>query len=300
MAKSASPPAWRVTGLIWTEGQAGLEWSAPDGRGERASPLPIGVDLAFTTGADRQCTGLWRAGRRHRCQDAAPLQATARSGQCAVCQSLDRSYSVAADTRMDDPRPFAVYLAHHGEAGIKVGITAVARGTARLLEQGALASTILSTGTLASARRTEHVLGAAMGLPDRVTTARKRTARAHPATPAARATDLLAAAARTEQVTWPEGQSRREPQPVDHCDTLGLPQGGLHPTAQVLPLAAGATVAGKVACTIGTDLYLDTEAGLVLLDTRLLTGWALSRATGTAFTAPLQKLDKEVEQDALF
>jgi hypothetical protein len=53
-------------------------------------------------------------------------------------------------------------------------------------------------------------------------------------------------------------------------------------------------------CTIGTDLYLDTAVGLVLLDTRLLTGWALSRAAGTTTTAPLRKLDEEVEQDALF
>ncbi|MGW7008514.1 DUF2797 domain-containing protein [Streptomyces sp. NPDC054933] len=50
---------------------------------------------------------------------------------------------------MDDPRPFTVYLAHHGTAGVKVGITAVERGTARLLEQGALASLALSTRTLA-------------------------------------------------------------------------------------------------------------------------------------------------------
>lgn len=223
-----------------------------------------------------------------------------RSGQCDTCQALDRSSSIAADTRIDDPRPFTVYLAHHGTAGIKVGITAVARGTARLLEQAALASTILSTGTLASARRTEHVLGTALGLPDRVTTARKRAARLRPAAAAARAGDLLAAVERTRQVAWPEGQNRREPQVVDHCAVYGLPHGGLRPAAQVLPLTAGATVAGTVTCRIGTDLYLDTTAGLVLLDTRLLTGWALSRATGTTFTAALQELDQEVEQDALF
>jgi hypothetical protein len=260
----------------------------------------VGADLAFTAGPDRQCTGVWRAGRRHPCPVAAPLQPAARSGQCATCQTLDRSSSIAADTRIDDPRPFTVYLAHHGAAGIKVGITAVTRGSARLLEQGALASTVLSTGTLASARRTEHVLGAALGLPDRVSTTRKRAARAHPTTPAARAADLLATRERTRQVTWPEGQDRRESPPVDHCHTYGLPQDGLRPAAEVLPLAAGSTVAGKAVCTIGTDLYLDTAVGLVLLDTRLLTGWALSRAAGTTTTAPLRKLDEEVEQDALF
>lgn len=260
----------------------------------------MGADLAFSAGPDRECTGVWRAGRRHCCPVAAPLQPAARSSQCATCQSLDRSSSIAADTRIDDPRPFTVYLAHHGAAGIKVGITAVARGSARLLEQGALSSIVLSTGTLASARRTERVLGAALGLPDRVSTTRKRAARAHPTTPAARAADLLATTERTRQVTWPEGQNRRESPAVDHCHTYGLPQDGLRPAAEVLPLAAGSTVAGKVACRIGSDLYLDTAAGLVLLDTRLLTGWALSRATGAAMTAALRKLDDEVEQDALF
>lgn len=276
-----------------------LDWSAPDDRQDRTSPLPVGIDLAFTTGADRLCTGVWRAGRRHRCPVAAPLPPSARSGQCDTCQALDRSSSIAADTRIDDPRPFAVYLAHHGMAGVKVGITAVARGIARLLEQGALASTILSTGTLASARRTENVLGAALGLPDRASTARKRAARLHPAAPAARAADLLAAVERTRQVAWPEGQNRREPQVVDHCAVYSLPQDGLRPAAHVLPLAAGATVAGTVTCRIATDLYLQTTSGLVLLDTRLLAGWALSRATG-AFTAALQELDHEAEQDALF
>lgn len=39
-------------------------------------------------------------------------------------------------------------------------------------------------------------------------------------------------------------------------------------------------------CRIGRDLYLATSAGLMLLDTGLLQGWALSRADDDAtFTA---------------
>ena len=295
-----SPPAWRATGLIWTDKTAQLEWATPIGAAPRSSPLPIGADLAFTCGTDRRCVGIWRAGRRLGCP-AALVEPPARTAQCAACQALDRSSSLATDTRLDDPRPFAVYLAHHGNA-IKVGITAVERGSARLLEQGALASTVLSTGTLASARRCEHLLGAALGLPDRVTTTRKRGARARPGPSGERAAGLLAAAEQAQQLPgWPDGQTRREPQVTDHTAAYGLPAGGLRPAAALLPLVPGCVITGTVACRIGTDLYLDTPAGLVLLDARLLSGWALGRAAhGAAFTAPLEALEHREEQDALF
>ncbi|MDT3398295.1 DUF2797 domain-containing protein [Streptomyces sp. B1866] len=256
----------------------------------------------MTAGADRRCVGVWRAGRRLTCPAAVPVAPAARTAQCASCQALDRSSSIAADTRLDDPRPFAVYLAHHAGAGIKVGITAAERGTVRLLEQGALTSLILSTGTLASARRAEHLLGSAGGLPDRVTSARKRAARTRPGTADQRAADLLATAARARHLAWPEGQTRCEPQAEDHTAAYGLSEEGLHPAAAVLPLACGHVLGGKVVCRIGTDLYLDAAAGLVLVDTRLLAGWALRRPEpGAAFTAALDVLkDQGVEQDALF
>lgn len=297
-----SPPAWRATGLIWTDETAVLEWSAPGGGPARSSRLPTGADFALVTGADRRCVGVWRAGRRTYCPAGAELDAAARTPQCAACTALDRSRSVAADTRIDDPRPFAVYLAHHGTAGIKVGITAVERGTARLLEQGALASVVISTGTLASARRAEHLLGAALGLPDRVTTVRKRQARSRPGTPGERAADLDAAAERAGQLVWPEGQDRCPRQVRDHAGAYGLPGGGLRPAASVGPLTPGDVISGTVMCRIGTDLYLDMARGLVLLDVRSLAGWAVNRAApGAAFTAPMNALKyQEVEQDALF
>lgn len=68
------------------------------------------------------------------------------------------------DTALDDHREFSVYLAHHGSV-VKAGITASERGQARLLEQGALSSLILSTGTLLSARRCEALLTTALGVP---------------------------------------------------------------------------------------------------------------------------------------
>ncbi len=205
---------------------------------------------------------------------------------------------MAADTLLDDPRPYAVYLAHHGSAGIKVGITAAERGLTRLLEQGALASVFLSEGTLPSARRVEHLLGVALGLPDRVSTVRKRVARAAPGTPADRAATLLAELSRTRELGWPEGQSRREDaEVVDHCARYGLPDAGLHPDAAVEPLRPGEVVTGRVACRIASDLYLAVpSAGLVLLDTRLLAGWSVSRAdTPASLTARLAALPRPTE-----
>jgi len=246
---------------------------------------------------------VWGSGSRRHCPISAPLVPTVRTAQCPACQAADRADSVAADTRLHDPRPFAVYLAHHGGA-VKVGITAVERGDARLLEQGALASTVISTGSLTAARRGESLLGTALGLPDRMSAARKRAARTRPGTATQRAADLLDTAQRAGELAWPQGQARCETQVRDHAAVYGLPADGLRPDAAVLPLAPGDVISGRIVCRIGTDLYLDTVSGLVLLDTRLLAGWALGRAgPGSALTAALEPLvlpGHQEEQDALF
>ena len=302
MTGEGSSPAWRAAGVVWKQGTALLEWSAPGG-GSRTSPLDIGSGLAFTTGADRRCTGVWRSGRRHGCPVPASLGPGVRTTQCPACQAADRADSIAADTRLHDPRPFAVYLAHHGCA-VKVGITAVERGDARLLEQGALASTVISTGTLIAARRVENLLGTALGLPDRMSSTRKRVARTRPGSAAERAAELLATAERTARLAWPQGQERQETQVTDHTVGYGLPADGLRPTAALLPLAPGNVISGRITCRIGGDLYLDTVAGLVLLDTRLLSGWALERAEPaaalTASLGPVTAPGSREEQDALF
>ncbi|MEY9840586.1 DUF2797 domain-containing protein [Streptacidiphilus sp. EB103A] len=298
----ASLSGWRATGLIWSARHPVLEWSGPGGA-TRTSPLPAGADLAFACGPNRLCIGVWRSGARRACPIAERIAAGARSAQCPACQALDRSSSIATDTRLTDPRPFCVYLAHHGST-IKVGITAAERGDARLLEQGALASTILSTGTLLSGRRTEILITTALGLPDRVSSSRKRDARARPGSAGERAAELLAAAARTRQLAgWPAEQRQHPLQVSDHTEAYHLPPGGLHPVAALAALEPAAVVSGRTVCRIGTDLYLDAAPGLLLIDTRLLAGWALGRAApGAAFTAALHPLDPRQahDQDALF
>ena len=214
---------------------------------------------------------------------------------------MERTNSIATDTRLDDPRPFSVYLAHHGSV-IKVGITAAERGQARLLEQGALASTIISTGTLVGARRVEGLLNSALQVPDRVSAVRKRAARVQPASATERSTSLLALAARAAELPWPEGQQLREPTVTDHLATYGLPADGLRAAAAMLPPTPGTAVSGRLTCTIATDLYLETPAGVILVDTKLLTGWPLL-PTATTFTAPVEPLTHPkpaTAQDALF
>jgi hypothetical protein len=299
MTADGSSPDQRVTGLNWSGGAAHLEWLGAD----PTSPLELGSELAFTFGDDRRCIGIWRSGRRLNCSTNTELAPSIRGAQCPDCHTMERSNSIATDTRLDDPRQFSVYLAHHGSV-VKVGITAAERGDARLLEQGALASTIISTGSLVGARRVEGLLKSALQVPDRVSTVRKRAARVWPESPAERSTGLLDLASRVAELDWPEGQQRRDATVVDHLATYGLPTDGLRATAVMLPPSPGTVVGGRLVCTIATDLYFETPAGLTLVDTKLLAGWTLLTADpGSPFTAPLESIkppSPTVEQDALF
>jgi hypothetical protein len=279
---------WRCAGLRWRDEVAVWAWWHPE-HGERTSPQPVGSPLALglAPDAERRCTGVWRGGRRVPCPVTAALPYEARRDQCETCAALDRSSSVAADTRAGDPRPFAVYLACFGPGVHKVGITAVARGPARLLEQGALAFTFLGEGPLMTARRTEAVLGAALGVPDRVRTAAKRAARREVPLPAERADSLRAL---YESVLGlrdrlPSSLGLRPLHVVDHAALFGLDPGGgrAAPAAEVTSLLPGSVLRGRVTAVVGHDLELVAPDGRVLLlDARLAAGWALRRVPGDA------------------
>ncbi|WP_436767079.1 DUF2797 domain-containing protein [Streptomyces sp. URMC 123] len=324
---------WRFTRLRWDSSGAAFDWHSPAQPHafparphaspaqppapsaapptERISPLPLGADPALQVGEDRRCVGIRRGGQRVPCaRGGAELPAPHLGGQCPVCSALDRSSSIAADTRLDDPRPFRVYLASFGTGGpVKVGITAAERGTSRLLEQGALASVFLAEGPLAAARRAENVLAAALGVPDRVLVPAKRRARARPSTPGERADELVRWARRARAVSgWADTlDAHDEPLPEDHAARYGLPGAGVAPDREALPPAPGDVLAGRVHCLVGADLYLETPGGLILLDSRLLSGWALRRApAGAVWSAPIRAPrdpggagDRE-EPDALF
>ncbi|WP_336047851.1 DUF2797 domain-containing protein [Streptomyces sp. CA2R101] len=218
--------------------------------------LPAGKVLAFAAQGERRCLGVRRGARRIVCPYGAVLDGASAKDQCARCAQLDRSRSVAADTMADDPRPYGVYLAYFGPGLLKVGITAVERGPARLVEQGAVAYAWLGRGPLMAARRAEALLGSALGVPDRFGKAVKRAARgALPPVPE-RAADLaqLHGAAR-RLPGWPETLQPVDFACADHTELFGLDRiPGV--VAELGGMTSGEEIVGEVLTGVGPDVYL--------------------------------------------
>ncbi len=269
--------AWRCAGLGWPEEGPGavLRWE-----GGRVSVLGPGRPIGFRVAGGRSCVGA----RDTPCPVRAPVPARAAGARCPECSRLDRAFSVAADGVPDDPRTFRVYLAWFGPGVVKVGITAEERGAARLREQGAVAYTWLGRGPLMAARRTEELLRAALGVPDRVPYTRKRVLRSALPPVGERRAEVARLHARAAGLDgWAETLERLECRVVDHSRLFGL-DGLPVAAASVRELVDGGVVAGRLAAAAGPDLYLradDPRTGgnrIVVLDTRLVTGWALTGA----------------------
>lgn len=293
--------SWWCTGLRWKDGRPSIGWLG-EGRGERASVLAYGQRLAFAARGERHCLGVWRAGKRTACPTAATVPARTGNAQCPECARLDRSFSVAADTNAADPRTYRVYLAWFGPGMVKVGITAEERGSARLLEQGAVTWTWLGRGPLMATRRTEELLRAALGVPDRIAYARKRAVRAQLPPASERAREVAELHARAAALPgWPESLERLECEIADHAGPFGLD--GLPVSARVITqMVPGGAVVGRLVGAAGPDLHL--ADGLVV-DTRLLAGWELLVPEGESVTAvPVAEIPSaaapEAEQGGLF
>lgn len=272
--------------------------------GGRSSALPWGKRVAFeiAEGEARTCVGA----RGHACPLRAVVPGRSAGARCEECARLERAHSVAADTIADDPRPYHVYMAWFGPGMLKVGITAVERGSARLLEQGAVCFSWLGAGPLMAARRTEELLRAALGVPDRIPYAEKRAVRsALPATEQERAAEVEGLHVRASALGgWPESLERKPFRPVDHAGIFGL--AGL-PTAvgEVTELVVGGVVSGELVAAAGPDLHLAAGGGVVVLDTRLMAGWGLRPPRSVGFTVPVRELRdpagvREGQQDGLF
>jgi hypothetical protein len=212
---------------------------------------------------------------------------------------------VAADTLAHDPRTYRVYLAWFGPGLVKAGITAEGRGPARLLEQGAVAFSWLGRGPLMAARRTEELLRTALGVPDRVPYPRKRAVRSALPVREERAAEIGRVYARAIALEgWPQSLERTGFAAVDHAGTFGLD--GLRPATGVVgELVGGGCVAGRLVAAAGPDLHLATaDGGLVILDTRLMSGWDLIEAgAGSAISVPVTAVRDAAAggvQDGLF
>ncbi|WP_105970348.1 DUF2797 domain-containing protein [Streptomyces geranii] len=294
--------AWRCSGLRWSADGPVLRWD-----GGRKSALTWGKRVAFgvTEGGVRTCVGA----RGNACPMRVAVSGRSTGARCEECARLDRAHSVAADTIADDPRPYHVYLAWFGPGMTKVGITALERGSARLLEQGAVAFSWLGAGPLMAARRTEELLRAALGVPDRIPYADKRAVRAElPGTAAERAAEVEELHARAVGLTaWPESLERAPCQVVDHVGVFGLTEAA-PAVGSVGELVAGGVVGGELVAAAGPDLHLAAEdgRGVVVLDTRLMTGWELVPVGSGGLTVPVREFkgmrSKEAAgvQDGLF
>ncbi len=258
--------------------------------GGRRSALVRGKRVAFgvAEGGARTCGGA----RGNACPVAAVVPGRGTGARCEECARLDRAHSVAADTIADDPRPYRVYLAWFGPGLVKVGITAQVRGAARLLEQGAVCFTWLGGGPLMAARRTEELLRGALGVPDRIPYARKRAVRAAlPASEAERLAEIAALHARAVALGgWPETLTPAPYEGVDHAALFGIGETGGGPAVgEVAELVVGGAIGGSLVAVAGPDLHLATERGVVVLDTRMMTGWELVTAEGEPCAVPLRK-----------
>ncbi len=189
----------------------------------------------------------------------------------------------------------------------KVGITALERGSARLLEQGAVAFSWLGVGPLMAARRTEELLRAALRVPDRIPYADKRAVRAAlPGSAAERAAEVEELHARAVELGgWPESLERASCQVVDHVEVFGLTEPA-PAVGAVRELVAGGVVGGELVAAAGPDLHLAVEdgRGVVVLDTRLMTGWELVPVGSGGLTVPVREFKAAKEaagvQDGLF
>ncbi|MER6052444.1 DUF2797 domain-containing protein [Streptomyces sp. NPDC001793] len=301
-----------------------LGWYCAERGAERASLLPPGKELAFAAVGERRCLGVRRAGRWIVCPYEAVLESEGVKDQCPRCAQLDRSRSVAADTMADDPRPYGVYLAYFGPGLVKVGITAVERGAARLVEQGAVAYAWLGRGPLMAARRAEALLGSALGVPDRFGKEAKRAARGVLPPVAERVAELAEMHGRAQGLGgWPETLEPVAFSCADHTELFGLERiaaagGAAGGVAELGGMTAGAEIVGEVVAGAGADVYLRLvgagERGgggsgggavVAVMDGRLLAGWVLGAARGRVTTVPVRwggagRAEEGGEQGGLF
>ncbi|NED04565.1 DUF2797 domain-containing protein [Streptomyces sp. SID6648] len=290
---------WRCAGVRWPREVPELGWSR--GGDRRVSVLAYGAGLGFRAVGERHCVGA----RGNVCPLGAVVPGRSTGGRCAECARLDRAHSVAVDTMADDPRTYRVYLAWFGPGMVKVGITGEERGAARLREQGAVVFSWLGRGPLMAARRTEEVLRAALGVPDRIPYAKKRSVRGRLPGPEERAgavAELYARAAALEGRGWPESLERLPLEVVDQVGVFGLDRApDPAPVRAVRELVDGGVVAGRLVAAAGPDLHLAVaDGGVVVLDTRLITGWDLMAETGSDVRVPLIDIGGGGVQGGLF
>ncbi|GAA3043261.1 DUF2797 domain-containing protein [Streptomyces lactacystinicus] len=281
------PAGWISTGLSWQDGRALL--GAACGTRVHEREVAPGAEVGWLLGGPRRCVGAWLAGATERtpCPHHAVIDPAGGATQCPACQSVDRGLALARDQILDDGRTYLLYLAWFGEGLLKVGLTAEQRGDSRLLEQGALAYAFTARGALPAVRRAELTV-AASGLARERYKSRLKTEHwwSHGDAPYRR-TVLAEARAQAHRLLDGHAVELLADRPVvDHVERYGLAGGAPEAYREIVGLADGAVVAGRLRPPVGRHLFLDQAdgSGPLLLDTRLLTGWTLGPVTGRGST----------------
>ncbi len=281
-----------------------------------------GTHVGWLVGGPRRCTGVRTAGGHHPCPYQAVVDPGGRSSQCASCQGADPGLMLARDRILDDGRTYRLYLAWFGTGVVKVGLTAEQRGTARLLEQGALGHTFVARGSLPGVRRAELTVAQAGLARERLSTRTKSDHWWSVPEPAARERELGGLRSAVLRLLAGHAIELLPDGPLaDHVELFGLTDGAPPRYREVTALSAGATLSGVLRPPVGRHLLLDTgepgtgepgtgEPGTgvpqppLLLDTRLLTGWSLAPAGPTPCAGLVLALrrrpEEPAEQEALF
>jgi len=301
------PHGLLATGLYWSGGSCMLTLTDPTGI-ETSTPLGPGTDIAWKIRGPRRCIGIWRpdSPRRRMCPLGSRIPDAGSQAQCPACAGGDPGRALARDGALDDPRPFALYLACFGPTLLKIGLTALERGSDRLAEQGALAYTWLGHGPLLSVRRAENTATAAGIVRDRISRRAKTTAWWQLQDPPQRHAQLAAAHHQlTSTLTWPDGLTPAPFEVHDLSATYGLTRHPHPDTQEITAVGEGAVLAATLASIAGRDglLHLgDVDPGAasgdtgigglagqqVLMNLRLLSGWVLMPcAVGARTTGPL-------------
>lgn len=134
-------------------------------------PLGKTLTLKFDMSM-RLCTGWYdmRNSENHVCPEGATVDE--KYEQCPACQkrtgfnpAFYHAASVSEQQEERNQEPHFLYLAHFGSGIVKVGISHAARGSARLLEQGARSALVLETfPTALIARQYEAKIAALPGI----------------------------------------------------------------------------------------------------------------------------------------
>ncbi|HEX9540452.1 MAG TPA: DUF2797 domain-containing protein [Streptosporangiaceae bacterium] len=315
--------ALRSTGLHWESGSPVLTATRPahdltsrlrPGLGRQGQPehkrvLALGQRIDWTLRGARGCCGIWTGSHRIAC----PLNSALEDGtdpQCAACAAADRGKALARDAITDDGRTYGLYLAWFGPGLLKIGLTAAERGRDRLLEQGAIAYTMLAAGPYPGIRYAERLISASGLARERIPAHAKSTAWWALPAAAGRSTEITVTRARiTGQMTWPASVEETSGPVVDQAGDFGLDRAFPSSWDEVTAVTGGARPAGKVIAIVGRQILLDTSPGHLLIDMRRVAGWSFTsgavpdaRPAATGLTTTTRTRPKELDdsQHTLF